>query len=147
MPTVLDAADRAALKERLAKLQPDSPRQWGSLTAPRMLCHLADSLENTFGDRPYSPVPLPLRLLGRLAKPLLLRGPMPRGRAQAPASMLVTQPGEWEADLARAVALLDRFATPLDIWPESAFFGHLTTEQVGVLNWKHFDHHLQQFGV
>lgn len=147
VPNVLEPADRAALAERLRAVIPDSPRVWGRMSPAQMLCHLSDSVEVMFGDRPYSPVPRALRLMGRLFKPLILKKGFPRGKAQAPTTMLVRQPESWDADLARALAQLERFAQPLTQWPESPFLGTLTTDEVGRLNWLHFDHHLQQFGV
>ena len=44
MPTLLDATDRDAILQRLHKLQPSAQPRWGKLTAPKMVCHLADAL-------------------------------------------------------------------------------------------------------
>ena len=50
MPTLLDSADREALLQRLRRLQPSSQPRWGTFTAPRMVCHLADALRVGLGD-------------------------------------------------------------------------------------------------
>ena len=52
MPTLLDATDRAALVRRLRQLQPTTQPTWGTLTAPKMLCHVGDSLRIGLGELP-----------------------------------------------------------------------------------------------
>ena len=44
MPTIQDPAARAALIARLGRVTPTTTSAWGTLTAPRMVCHLADQL-------------------------------------------------------------------------------------------------------
>jgi len=39
---------------RLARVQPDSVRKWGTMTPHEMLCHLADSFSAMLGERPAS---------------------------------------------------------------------------------------------
>lgn len=49
-----DAATVAAIETRVARLTPDARRRWGTLSAPEMICHLADAFAVTLGDRPVS---------------------------------------------------------------------------------------------
>ena len=42
--TLLNDEARALLIERLQRVRPDAQPVWGTLNAPRMLCHLADNL-------------------------------------------------------------------------------------------------------
>lgn len=53
--TMLHESDRTALLERLRGIRPDSRRRWGSLDAPRMLCHVADQMRVALGDLPSRP--------------------------------------------------------------------------------------------
>ena len=145
MPTLLDSADRAALLQRLRRLQPTSRARWGTFTAPRMVCHLADSLRVGLGELNTKRVDtLPSRTL---LKWLVVYSPVPppRGKIQTAPEMLTTGPTTWTEDLARVEELVGRVATT----PSTAthpFFGPLTPGGWGRLSWKHLDHHLRQFG-
>ena len=55
MRTLLNDNDRAEVLDRLRRVRPDSARRWGTLSAARMLCHLADSLRVALGQIPVTP--------------------------------------------------------------------------------------------
>ena len=64
--TLANSTDKQQIAERLQKIQPSSARLWGRMTAPQMICHLADSFRVTMGLKPWSterisvtPIPLP----------------------------------------------------------------------------------------
>ena len=54
-----------------------------------------------------------------------------------------------EADVTRLRALIRRFGDrgPAAEWPPSRVFGRISGRSWGVLELKHLDHHLRQFGV
>ncbi len=147
-PSFLDHATRREIVARLRRLTPDTPRRWGKMTAPRMIAHLTDQMTHTLGEVPVEPVPGPLRW-PPVRYLLIYWVTWPKGRTHGPPEAYVTQPEEWAADLKRLVGLVDRFGAsdPADEWPEHALFGAMTGADWGVFCWKHFDHHLRQFGV
>ena len=61
----------------------------------------------------------------------------------------LTSPTTWEADVDRLRDLIGRFAArgPNASWPPSRAFGRISGRSWGVLQYKHLDHHLRQFGV
>jgi len=65
------------IKTRLNKLQPQSERQWGKMTAPQMLAHCSVSMQWAVGEVVPEKGPLPVRLLGRVVKPLVFRNDDP----------------------------------------------------------------------
>ena len=68
MPTIQDPAARAELIARLRRVTPTTTPAWGTLTAPRMVCHLSDQLRVALGDTPCRDVStLPLRTVVRFA--------------------------------------------------------------------------------
>ena len=75
--------------------------------------------------------------------------PWPKGRTQGPPEAFVTPPASWPDDVAELERLLDRFAerADRDDWPDHALFGPMTRRDWGFLCYKHFDHHLRQFGA
>jgi hypothetical protein len=143
--TLLNDKDRSLLIERLLRVRPDAKPAWGSLNAPRMLCHIADSMRVALGELSTKPVHT---LASRtLLKFLVINTGLkvPRGRVQTAPEMLTSQPGTWEADLSTCVALAERVGSrsARAIHPT---FGPLSPEEWGRLCWKHLNHHLMQFG-
>src|SRR5690242_15655105 len=93
--TLLNDADRRQLLRRLQRVRPDATPAWGTLTAPRMLCHLADQLRVALGDAPSKPVHT---LVTRtLLKHLVVNTGFqpPRGKVQTAPEMLASQPAAW----------------------------------------------------
>ena len=145
MPTLLNPADREAILQRLRRLQPTARPRWGTLTAPKLVCHLADNLRVSLGDVPVRRIDtLPSRTL---LKWLVVYSPMrpPPGKIQTAPEMLTSAPTTWGEDMARVEQLIARMAAA----PATAihpFFGPLSAGGWGRLGWKHLDHHLRQFG-
>lgn len=145
-----DAAQVAEITARIKALRPDSPRQWGKMTAPQMVAHCAIALEAALGDRRVPRVFIG-RLIGGFVKPLALGkdGPIARNAPTAP-SYIVADERDLERERARLLTLVGRFASggPSACTKEPhAFFGPLTPDEWAVLMYKHLDHHLRQFGV
>lgn len=145
MPTLLDTADREALVQRLHRLQPSSKPKWGTFTAPRMVCHLADSLRVGLGDVPTKRSDT---FLSRtLLKWLVVYSPVspPPGKIETAPEMLATAPTTWAEDLSALEQLIARVTTTPKTAPHPTF-GPLSQDGWGRLGWKHLDHHLRQFG-
>ena len=54
MKTLDCPGDQAEIVARLRQVRPDSPRRWGRMSAPQMVCHLADAFRMALGDRPVA---------------------------------------------------------------------------------------------
>lgn len=148
--TVANQAVLASLKQRLNALTPTTPRQWGTLTAHEMLCHLGDSGELVLGIRPRAG-DAPLR-----RKPLMkflglwtpIRWPHgwrtnPRMDPQRDG----TKPSQFAADRERVIAGLERIAAPrATLEPVHSVFGVMSVTDWQRYAFKHVDHHLRQFG-
>ena len=52
---------RREIKDRVARVTPDCKAQWGKLSAPQMVCHLAESLKMALGELPVEAKHLPVR--------------------------------------------------------------------------------------
>ncbi len=149
MKTLFEPSDREPLLRRLEALQPDSPRQWGTMNAAQMLCHCSLALETGTGDRPMKQ-----KLIGKLLMPffrnsILGEKPFKKNSPTDP-SFVVTNQRDFAAERGRLFALIQRFVErgPSAAGTEThAFFGRMTGKEWGELMYKHIDHHLQQFGV
>ena len=150
MKNLYEAARVEEVKERIARLRPDSQRQWGKMNAAQAVAHCSAGLELAVGDR-IPPRLLLGRIIGLIVKPLALGNDEPMRRNSPTMKDLVVQD---ERDLGtereRLCGLINRFAAAgpkgCTKHPHS-FFGRLTPEEWAELMYKHLDHHLRQFGV
>ncbi len=141
---IRDRDTRAEVYARLRELSSTTTPSFGTLDAPRMLCHLQDQIRVALGDvdcRERKSVYrfAPLRWLA-------LKLPVPKEKLRTVREMQQTEPGGWDADLKTLEELTERLAVASKTSPHPVL-GSLTPKAWGVLTWKHYDHHLKQFGV
>jgi len=138
---------REAILSRLRNLRADSPRLWGKMSAPQMVCHLGDSFRCVMGERPVTADYR--RSLKWPALYLPIR--WPRGvdtRPEIDPLIGGTKPSDFAGDMASLVRLLQRIVshTPDFTWQPHPIFGHLSQWQWMRWAYLHTDHHLRQFG-
>jgi Protein of unknown function (DUF1569) len=151
MKNLFDAAVANQVKTRLRKLEPQSERRWGKMTAAQMLAHCSVSMQWAVGEVMPEKGALPVRLLGRVVKPLVFRNDDPlRKNSPTARSLVVSDKRDLDHERERLSGLIDKFvnggAAGCTKNPHS-FFGKMTPEQWAILMYKHLDHHLRQFGV
>jgi hypothetical protein len=151
MKNLFDAAVANQVKARLGKLSPQSERHWGKMTPAQMLAHCTVSMQWAVGEVVPEKGPLPIRLIGRLVKPRVLRNEDPlRKNSPTAKSLIVADDRDLGQERERLSGLIDKFAaggpTACTKHPHS-FFGKMTPEEWAILMYKHLDHHLRQFGV
>lgn len=150
MKNLFDTAIAEETKQRIARLQINSARQWGKMNAAQMLAHCASGMEMAVGDiRP--PRALIGRLLGSLVKPRVVGNDEPlRRNSPTVRELLVRDERDLNAERVRLCTLIDRFASggasACTAHPHP-FFGSMTPAEWAVLTYKHLDHHLRQFGA
>jgi hypothetical protein len=145
------AAMANQVKTRLGQLGPQGERRWGKMTAAQMLAHCSLSMQWAVGEVVPEKGALPMRLLGRLVKPMVFRNEDPLRRNSPTArSLIVADERDLGKERDRLSGLIDKFvaggAAGCTTNPHS-FFGILTPEEWAILVYKHLDHHLRQFGV
>jgi hypothetical protein len=113
-----------------------------------MLVHLGDQMRMTLGNAQWTRMPGYLRYPG-FKQAALYWLPWPKGRIQGPPEVFVTTPTDWAADLVTLQDLVARLVArgPDGSWPDHSHFGPLSGRQWGVFCYRHFDHHLRQFGA
>ncbi|HYE96754.1 MAG TPA: DUF1569 domain-containing protein [Rubricoccaceae bacterium] len=148
MRTLFSPADRAAIHARLDRLTPNAERRWGRMTAPEMVCHIADQMRVGLGELPAPSKP------SFLSNPVLRRAalfwlPWPKGKAPTDPAMLTSKPASWVDDVAAVHALVERVGErgAEGPWSTHPAFGRLSGKDWGRLCYRHLDHHLTQFGV
>src|SRR5260370_5236237 len=150
MKNLFEAERAREIKERIAKLSPQSRRQWGNMNPAQAVAHCAAGLEWALGDS-IPPRMFIGRIIGGIIKPMVLGNDEPMRRNSPTAKDLVVQD---QRDLVKErellCAMIDRFAAggPSRCTTHAhSFFGRLTPEEWAVLMYKHLDHHLRQFGA
>jgi hypothetical protein len=151
MKTLFEAAIVQEVKERMAKLRPDSERQWGKMSPAQALAHCSGAIEMALGQIPQSPRILLGRLVGPMAKKsLLVKGEPMRRNSMTEKSLVVADERNFVEEKQRLRETIDRFATtgPTRCTKQPHFFfGVLSPVERAALMYQHLDHHLRQFGV
>ena len=141
-----------SLLKNIDKINKDTQPQWGTMTAQKMVEHLANTFKIASGKmvvKCYSEESkLPV-----LKKILMSERPMPKG-FDSPANRLVPQNYEYR-DIEEAKNNLrcevDNYYKVFEENPEAVFvnptFGQLNKEEWEQFHKKHLTHHLTQFGL
>lgn len=150
MKNLFEAATVEEVKERVARLRPDSDRLWGKMNPAQALAHCSAAMEMAVGEKLPRRI-LIGRLLGRLAKKSMIvnEKPMPRN-ARTDKSLVVSGERDFVAERQRLSEFIDRFAAGgpgVCTKHPHFFFGPLTPVEWAALMYQHLDHHLRQFRV
>jgi Protein of unknown function (DUF1569) len=150
MKNLFEASATQEVKERLARLQPNSDRLWGKMNPAQALAHCSAAMDLAMGKtRP--PRIFIGRLLGPLAKKsLIVKGEPMRRNAMTEKSCLVTDERDFVVEKQRLRESIDRFVAggpAICTTHPHFFFGPLTPVEWAALMYQHLDHHLRQFRV
>jgi hypothetical protein len=148
---LFDATVANQVKARLERLEPQSERRWGKMTAAQMQAHCSVSMQWAVGEVVPEKGALPARLMGRMVKPMVFRNEDPLLKNSPTAkSLIVADERDLDKERERLSGLIDRFAAggPARCTKNPhSFFGRMTPEEWAILMYKHLDHYLRQFGV
>lgn len=147
MKSIWHEADSRGLRERIGRLRADAPARWGKFTAPQMVCHVTDGLKMAMGELQIPRRPGPLRYFP-IKHLILFVLPFPKGAPTAP-ELLSRRAVEWGSEMQELERTFDRFLSQRERtdWPDHPAFGSMPPRTLGVLVYRHLDHHLKQFGV
>lgn len=147
MKTIFDQSTRDELTGRIQALDENAAPLWGKMTVYQMLKHCTLWEEMIAGNKKYKQVFLG-RLFGKMAMKSFLDPdkPIPHS-APTIKDLIITGNGDIAAQKKEWIARIGdqaHFSNDNFIHP---FFGKMTKEQIGVMAYKHSDHHLRQFGA
>ncbi|GJM23395.1 MAG: hypothetical protein DHS20C15_33100 [Planctomycetota bacterium] len=136
------------LNARLAAVTPDTQPRWGKLDAARLMRHLREALQLAYPDAQRK-APGSSLYRSLIAWAFIGPIPLPKG-VKAPAYLTPeVNAEEFEAQREALLGELDALVEngPLPLTGKHPIFGPLSGDQWGRLAYKHFCHHLKQFGV
>lgn len=149
MKTIFDASAREGLIARIAGIDGSSKARWGKMNPYQMVKHCIIFDEWVLGENAprYRQSFLGL-IFGKVALKSTLKddGPMKRNVPTLEEFKVREKLGDMELEKAKWIGLFSKyghFSNPDFIHD---FFGRMTQEQIGLLAYKHADHHLRQFG-
>ncbi len=136
--------------ERIAKIEENAARRWGTMTPAKMLAHVRLLVEGSLGELPVEGNgKIPFKWL----KPIVLSGilPFPKNRAKAPPVFVPLESDSVAEERKRLEDSVRRFVGQRDNEPGrvqvNPLFGPMTMVQWARLHGLHLNHHLAQFGV
>jgi hypothetical protein len=147
MKTIFDKATRDELIGRINTLDEGSTPQWGRMNVYQMVKHCILADEMYLGRKAYNRAFIG-RLFGKIALKALTKDESPM-RKNAPTSAdfkVMESQGDVIVERNKWITLLEQYANFANADFEHWFFGKMTKDQVGILAYKHTDHHLRQFG-
>jgi len=146
MKNIFDESTRTEFIARINKLDANSAAQWGQMTVYQMIRHCIMWEDMIQGKTLYKQAFMG-KIFGKIAlKGMLGEEPVKRNMPTVP-SFKMTGSGDVEAAKKEWISLLERYKARTPAGFLHPFFGRLTAEQAGQMDYKHIDHHLQQFGV
>lgn len=150
MESIFDPKGNQNIIDRIQTLTPIRLSQWGKMTVSQMLLHSQMPIKVAFGTLEVKPQPILSFLFGKSAKKKLTsKQPFGKGSPTAKEFIIKHEP-DFEKSKKELIELVSVFAKEghaaikIDKHP---FFGHMTHHEWDLLQWKHLDHHLRQFGA
>lgn len=153
MKTLFDQAVREELLQRIQLLNENSKANWGKMNVFQMVKHCNIWNEWVLGRGFFTDYEYRQDLLGKIFGKWALRSNTKDeqviGKNMPAGKMFLTKDtnGDLETEKAlwlRFIGEYEHFSNPNFIHD---FFGKMSDEQIGMFAYKHFDHHLRQFGV
>lgn len=150
MKTIYDKTTRDELISRIDLLNENSNRLWGKIAVRQMIMHCLVGDEMNMGKMNLKQVFIG-RLFGKMALKSFLKDekPIKKNIGTLP-ELKITEDVKEDLQTLKEqwVTSIQKFAD-LDDNHEyiHSFFGKMNREQVGLMAYKHTDHHLRQFGV
>jgi hypothetical protein len=148
MNSIFNLSDYNTIVQRIQKLQPDSPRQWGKMNQSQMMAHCNEAIRMALSE-----ITIKRTFLGRILGPLMKKGhvgPKPFGKDYPTApEFIVSDQRDFAMEKTRMIALIKRLHEGGEekvTRNPHGFFGKMTPAEWGIAQWKHLDHHLRQFG-
>lgn len=149
MNNLFNQSDVSGILERIEKLTPDSPRQWGKMNAAQMLAHCNKSVETAMGQNFMKRLFIG-RIIGTLLKTKVVSAKPFGKNSPTDKSYIFPDNCNFEEEKSKITASIRKFSeggpSQCTTYPHP-FFGKFTPEEWAVFQWKHLDHHLRQFGV
>lgn len=150
MKSLFKQSDINELIERINKITAESKPAWGKMNAAQLMAHCTAPLRMAHGEI-KSKRGLMSLLFGKTFKKKYINGNtvFPQNLPTDP-NFVFPNPMQFEDEKKKLIDKLNEFCAkgPDGISNKThSFFGPMIAEEWDILQYKHLDHHLKQFGV
>ncbi|PWK19246.1 DUF1569 domain-containing protein [Xanthomarina spongicola] len=150
MNSLFNSENQAVILNRINNLNENSQPKWGTMDVGQMLTHCQKPLEVANGDLQLDTnIGFVKKLMFKLFKPVMYNDKPWQKNLGTVREFKITDTHEFNSEKDKLVQIINVFSTKKDKqdWPVHPMFGTFNTEQWGKMQYKHLDHHLNQFGV
>ncbi len=149
MPSLFEPNISTEIINRIEELTPQSKAKWGKMNVGQMLHHCNLALQTATGEVQLK-TPFFLKLMQPFIKKVVMSSKPYKPSLPTAKEFIITSEKEFEQEkkqlLNRLQHFIDKGEKACDGSVHPAF-GKLSAYEWGYSQWKHFDHHLRQFGV
>jgi len=131
--------------DRLSKITADTQPQWGKMDAAQMLAHCAEG-QDVYNGKPLN-VPFWMRLMRPVMRPMLLAKKEFAKNAPTIDQFRITDPEDFDRQKDRLINSLRTMHALGKRTMKHPLLGHMSSDDIGWITYKHLDHHFRQFGV
>lgn len=149
MQSLYSTHDNIVMRERILSLTTESTPLWGKMDVVQMFVHCRKPLQYAVGElkaeRKFF-----YKLIGGIAKKMLVNNKPFRKNMPTDPSLIITSHEGFMQEQTALVQLVQRFSDEGEKIVSDRphpLFGSMTSEEWSILQWKHLDHHLRQFGA
>ena len=150
MENLFSGTGQADIVARINKLNPQSVSQWGKMNVGQMLHHCQKPLEIPMGGATFKANFL-MRFIGGIIKKKVLKQGVPFSKnSPTGPGFKIEDERDFETEKTELLSILNRFiyAGKMNtLQGRHPFFGPMNNREWEIMQWKHLDHHLRQFGV
>ncbi len=149
MKNLFDTVAASEILNRLEKLYPDTQPLWGKMKISQMLAHCQVPLQVALGEKQLKRNLISI-LFGGIARRQLTKETIFKKNLPTAPQFIIKDERQFDNEKQQLQSLIQQFsiADANEIAGRShPFFGKMTKEEWGILQWKHLDHHFRQFGV
>ena len=147
MKSLLNDETVKEIKERINQLSPNQQALWGKMNVAQTLHHCQFPLQIAL-QKEYPRVKPNWFAKFFFKKAMYNDKPWGKNLPTVP-SFRVSVQKAFDQEKSELLKLVDEFSAKKDTikWQPHPIFGNFTTQQWGQMQYKHLDHHLQQFNV
>ncbi len=149
MNSLSDKNNNTEIIERINHLSFSTQRQWGKMSAAQMLAHCAVGLHGAMSNEKQKRSFMGF-FFGKIAKKQVFKDEPFKKELPTDKKFIIHEDKNFDSEKNNLISLIQKFSAiePGNIGHEPhPFFGKMTADEWGILQWKHLDHHLRQFGV
>ncbi|KAB2878507.1 DUF1569 domain-containing protein [bacterium] len=147
MKSIFEPDAQKEIMERLNKLTPQTPAQWGKMNAAQMLAHCTLTMQVPVGDLAVKPTFF--RYIGRFFKSMATNDKPFSKNSPTAAEFVISDGRDFNKERSNFTVAFNKLIPGEHTIKISnhSFFGLMTPLEWGKLMYKHADHHFKQFGV